>query len=205
MRIIGLTGGIGSGKSEAAKEFAKLGVPVVDTDAIAHTLTRVGEPLLAEITHTFSQQFLNGDASLNRAALRAHVFEHPAERIKLESLLHPAIYAYAKAQLTLNQTQLNPSYQILVIPLLFEGNRYQSMLHTTLVIDCDETTQIKRTMARSHLTETEIKRIMQTQVSRETRLQLANEVIQNDGTVEELAEKISKFHKKLIKTCIVSE
>lgn len=205
MRIVGLTGGIGSGKSEAAKQFAKLGVPIVDADVIAHSLTSAGEPMLAEIRQMFGHHFLNADGALNRATLREYIFNHPTERLKLEALLHPAIYTRAVAQLMHNQKQLNPCYQVLVIPLLFESKRYQSIVSASLVIDCDEALQIKRTMARNHLSQIEIKRIMQTQVARETRLRLADEVIENNDSVEALTDKINNFHKKFIKTCIVSE
>jgi len=127
--VIALTGGIGSGKSEAAKQFAKLGVPVVDTDVIAHELTAVGEPMLADISRIFGTDFLTADGALNRTKLRAHVFENPVERLKLEALLHPAIYERALSQLANNENKLHPAYQILVIPLLFENNRYDAVIH----------------------------------------------------------------------------
>ncbi len=205
MFIIALTGGIGSGKSEAAKQFAKLGIPVVDTDAIAHELTSVGEPTLAEITRTFGTEFLNADGTLNRSKLRAHILSKPTERLKLEALLHPAIHARAVKQLADNQKQLQPDYQVLVVPLYFESNRYQSMVHKTLVIDCDENLQIQRAMARSQLSEPEVRAIMAAQTTRATRLKLADEVIENNSSVEKLVEQISNLHKKLIKTCIVSK
>lgn len=202
---VGLTGGIGSGKSEAAKQFAKLGVPVVDTDVIAHTLTAAGMPLLTEIAHIFGEKFINVDGSLNRSLLRTHIFGNTNERQKLEELLHPAIYQFALKQLAENQQQLNPSYQILVVPLLFEGTSYQSIVNRTLVIDCDESNQIKHTMARSNLSESEVKAIIQTQTPSSVKRTLADEVIENDGSIQNLQEKINKIHKKFIKTCIVSK
>lgn len=203
--VIALTGGIGSGKSEAAKQFAKLGVPVVDTDVIAHELTAVGEPMLADIGRIFGTDFLTADGALNRPKLRAHVFENPAERLKLEALIHPAIYGRALSQLADNENKLHPAYQILVVPLLFENNRYDAVAHKTLVIDCNESLQIKRAMARSQLTETEVKAMMDAQVTRATRLHLADEVIENNGSLAELLGKITEIHKKFIKTCIVSK
>lgn len=203
--IIALTGGIGSGKSEAAKQFAKLGVPVVDTDVIAHELTAVGEPILADISRIFGADFLTTDGALNRTKLRALVFNNPAARLKLEALIHPAIYERAIAQLAENENKLRPAYQILVVPLLFENNRYATIPHKSLVIDCDESLQIKRAMARSQLTETELKAMMSAQVPRTVRLSLADEVIENNGSLAELIEKISAIHKKLIKPCIVSK
>jgi dephospho-CoA kinase len=205
MSVIALTGGIGSGKSEVAKQFVKLGVPVVDVDVIAHELTAAGEPILAEISRTFGADFLNIDGTLNRAKLRRHVFEHEDERLKLEAILHPAIQRRALSQLATNEHQLKPAYQIIVIPLLFESDRYASIVHKTIVVDCDEQLQIQRAMARSQLSEAQVKAIMGAQVSRATRLSLADEVIENNGSLTELAEKTAEIHEKIIKTCIVSK
>lgn len=205
MKVIALTGGIGSGKSEAARQFAALGVPVVDTDVIAHELTAIGEPMLANIQHVFGDNFINSDGALNRAKLRAHVFENSAERLKLEVLLHPAIHECALKQLRDNENKLQPAYQVLVIPLLFESNRYDGVVNKILVIDCDESLQIKRAMARSQMTESEVKKIMGAQTAKTARLTLADEVIVNNGTLAELRENVTSIHKKFIKTCIVSK
>lgn len=201
MSIIALTGGLGSGKSEAAKQFAKLGVPVVDTDVIAHALTANGAPALKQISELFGPQFLTNEGALDRAKLRAHVFAHPQERSKLEALLHPPIRAAALKQLAENEHQQHPDYQILVIPLLFENNQYQTSIHKILLIDCDEQLQIARAMARSFLTQAEAQAILDAQVSRTTRLKLADEVIENNGTLAELTESVEKMHQKLIKIC----
>jgi dephospho-CoA kinase len=205
MLIIGLTGGIGSGKSEAAKQFALLGVPIVDADVISHELTASGQPILAEIRRIFGKDFITADGTLNRPKLRAHVFENTNERLKLEALLHPAIHDLALQRLSENEAKLHPAYQLLVMPLLFENNRYDGVTHKTLVIDCDEDIQIKRAMARSNMTEKEVKAMMAAQVSRATRLKRADEVIENNGTLTDLTEKIAEIHKKFIKTCIVSQ
>lgn len=205
MYIVALTGGIGSGKSEAARQFAQLGVPVVDTDEIAHELTATGSPVLAEIVHMFGAHVLNEDGSLNRSRLRAHVLNNPAERIRLEALLHPAIYERAMQYLKNNESKLQPQYQILVIPLLFESNRYRSVINKILVIDCNEDTQISRAMARSKLNKEEVKALMAAQTSRKIRLDGADEVIKNNNSIAELNEKVNKLHNKLIKTCIVSK
>jgi len=201
MSIIALTGGLGSGKSEAAKQFAKLGVPVVDTDVIAHALTAVGSPVLTQISQLFGPQFLTKDGALDRTKLRTHVFTNPQERSKLEALLHPLIRANALKQLAENEHQLHPDYQILVIPLLFENNQYQTSIHKTLVIDCDEQLQISRAMARSQLSQAEAQAILDAQVTRATRLKLADEVIKNNGTLAELTESVEKMHQKLLKIC----
>ena len=205
MFIIGLTGGIGSGKSEAAKQFALLGVPIVDADVIAHELTASGQPILADISHVFGIDFINPDGTLNRTKLRAHVLESTNERLKLEAILHPAIHDQALQLLSKNEAKLHPAYQLLVMPLLFESNRYDGVTHKTLVIDCDENLQIKRAMARSNMTEKEVKAMMAAQVSRAARLERADEVIENNGMLSDLTEKIAEIHKKFIKTCIVSQ
>lgn len=205
MFIIGLTGGIGSGKSEAAKQFELLDVPIVDADVIAHELTAIGQPILADINRIFGADFINPEGALNREKLREHVFESAAERLKLETLLHPAIHDLALQRLAENAANLHPTYQILVMPLLFESNRYDGIANRTLVIDCDESLQIKRAMARSNISEKEVKAVMAAQISRTTRLERADEVIENNGTLADLTEKVVSIHKKFIKTCIVSK
>ncbi|MEZ0330388.1 MAG: dephospho-CoA kinase, partial [Methylophilaceae bacterium] len=142
---------------------------------------------------------------LDRAKLRTYVFDNPEARLKLEALLHPAIHAEAVNQLAQNKKNLNPAYQIVVVPLLFESQRFRTLSHRVLVIDCDEEIQIARTMARSHLSRTQVEAIMAAQVSRATRLEHADNVIENNGTRAELLEKISEFHQNFIKTCIVSK
>ena len=129
------------------------------------------------------------------------MFAHPQERSKLEALLHPLIRAAALKQLAENEHQQHPDYQILVIPLLFENNQYQTSIHKILLIDCDEQLQIARAMARSFLTQAEAQAILDAQVSRTTRLKLADEVIENNGTLAELTESVEKMHQKLIKIC----
>ena len=205
MFIIALTGGIGSGKSEAAKQFALLGVPIVDADVIAHELTAIGQPIVAEIGRIFGAELIAADGSLNRTKLRTHVFNNTQDRLKLEALLHPAIHLRALQQLAENERKLQPSYQVLVMPLLFESHRYDGVANKTLVIDCDEDLQIKRAMARSNMTEKEVQAMMNAQVSRATRLERADLVVENNGTLKNLTKKIASIHKNLIKTCIVSQ
>ena len=203
--ILALTGGIGSGKSEAARQFESLGVPIVDADVISHVLTATGQPILKEIARIFGADFINADESLNRVKLREHIFNKPSERLKLEALMHPAIHDQALKQLAENEKRLHPDYQILVMPLLFESNRYDGVADKILVIDCDESLQIKRAMARSNISESDVKEMMNAQVSRSVRLKSADEIIVNDGTLAELQEKVIRINKKLIKTCIVSK
>lgn len=202
MFVVGLTGGIGCGKSEAARIFAKLGVPIVDVDVIARHLTTAGQPVLQEIISAFGTEFLDADGNLNRAAMREKVFHDIAARKDLEGILHPAIYDQALLELSQNQSA---HYQILAISLLFENNRYKNDVARSLVIDCDEGLQISRTMQRSGLTEQAVRAIMAAQVSRDFRRKMADDLIENNGSLEELSKKITEMHEKYIHTCIVSE
>ena len=202
MFVVGLTGGIGCGKSEAARLFANLGVPIVDVDVIAHQLTAAGHPVLQEVIDAFGSQFLRPDGNLDRAAMRETVFNDIAARKDLEGILHPAIYEQAIKELSQNK---DAPYQILAISLLFENNRYKNDVTRSLVIDCDEALQVSRTMQRSGLTEQAVRAIMAAQVSRDTRRKLADDLIENNGSLEELSEKIAEIHKKYIHTCIDSE
>jgi dephospho-CoA kinase len=202
MFVVGLTGGIGSGKSEAAQLFAKLGVPIVDVDAISHQLTSAGSPVLKEIINVFGERYLLADGSLDRAALREKIFADDAARHQLEAILHPAIYEQALLELDKNA---KAPYQILVIPLLFEGSRYLNIINRTLVIDCDEALQISRAVKRSGLREQAVAAVMRAQLAREIRLALADDVIENNGSLQDLGEKITEIHKKYMQTCIVSE
>ncbi len=202
MFVVGLTGGIGSGKSEAARMFTALGVPVVDVDVISHQLTSIGSPQLKEIIDVFGKSYLLADGSLDRAALREKIFSDTAARKQLEAILHPAIYEQVLQEL--NKYSKAP-YQILAIPLLFEGSRYQNIINRTLVIDCDDSLQIARSVKRSSLSEQAVIAIMRAQVSRKVRLALADDVIENNGSLQELSKKIAEIHKKYMQTCIVSE
>ena len=194
--IVGLTGGIGSGKSEAARLFAALGVPVVDTDAIAHEMTAAGQPALARIAAAFGEEAIAPDGSLNRAYIRKKVFSDSAAKRTLESILHPMIRAEVAARLSGNASA---SYQIVMVPLLFETDAYRSMIDRSLVIDCDESLQVSRAMARSQLTETEVRAIMDTQCFREQRLALADDIIDNSGSLENLEKQVREKHEKYIR------
>jgi dephospho-CoA kinase len=194
--IVGLTGGIGSGKSTAAHLFAQRGIGVTDTDAIAHALTAPGQPALPIIADAFGAQYLAPDGTLDRAALRQLVFHDSAARTALENILHPRIRQAVTEALA--EPSSSP-YRIVVIPLLFETNGYISMLQRTLVIDCPEALQIQRTMLRSAMTESEVRAIMAVQISRGLRLSRADEVISNDSSVENLQSKVDEIHKKYLR------
>ncbi len=202
MLIVGLTGGIGSGKSAVAGMFAELGVPVVDTDRIAHELTAAGQPVLREIAALLGADVIDAEGALDRRLVRQRVFADPALRQQLEAILHPRIRERALERLSSHPAA---PYQILVVPLLFETQGYRGIVQRSLVVDCDETQQIRRTMARSQLAEAEVRAIMAAQMSRAQKLALADDVIHNDGTLQELADQVEEKHKKYINTCIVRQ
>ena len=207
MFIVALTGGIGSGKSEAAKIFVELGVPVTDVDVISHQLTAPNQPLIKEIEANFGKQYITPEGALNRAAMRTLIFNDDNARAKLNALMHPAIYDAALTQLQANQNRINKSapYQILAIPLLFESSQYAAHINRILLIDCDEATQIARVKQRSQLPESEILQMINAQTPRKKRLKLADDIIENNKNVAKLHEKIVKIHQKYLNTCIVSK
>lgn len=202
MYIVGMTGGIGCGKTEAARIFAEYGVPIVDLDNISRKLTTTGQPILQDIVNIFGHQILNIDGSLNRSALRQEVFNNEDARKKLEAILHPAIYDQAIAELQKNAAA---PYQILSVPLLFESERYLNIINRSLVIDSEPDMQIARASKRDGLSRDAIQKIIDVQMSREKRNTLANDVILNDGSIAELEEKIRQVHEKYINTCAIDQ
>ena len=202
MFVVGLTGVIGSGKSEATKLFAELGVPVTDVDVISHQITGANQPLIKDIEANFGYAYITPEGSLNRAAMRKLVFNDDAARTKLNAILHPAIYEEALKQLEQNK---EAPYQILAIPLLFESPRYSPHINRILLIDCDEETQIARVKLRSQLPESEILQIIKAQTPRKKLLSLANDIIKNNENVAGLREKVIEIHLKYLNTCIVSK
>jgi len=200
MYIIGMTGGIGSGKTEATKLFTELGVPIVDADIISHELTARGQVTLKEIAQAFGQDILNDDGDLNRTALRKKVFANSEARKSLEDILHPAIFNKALEALKKNASA---PYQILAIPLLFESDRYLEIISRSLVIDSPIEMQITRASKRDGLLEADIQKIIDVQMSRTKRNSLADDLILNDGSIEELRQKIKQLHEKYINTCTI--
>ncbi|MBC7755647.1 MAG: dephospho-CoA kinase [Bdellovibrio sp.] len=202
MFVIALTGGIGSGKSEAAKIFAELGVPVTDLDVISHHLTAANQPLIQDIKANFGAAYITPEGALNRAAMRRLIFNDNNARAKLNALMHPAIYAAALLQLEENK---QAPYQILAIPLLFESPRYCQLIERILLIDCDEATQIARVKMRSHLPEVDILQIIRAQTPRKELLKLADDIIKNDKNMTKLRKNVVLIHQKYLNTCIVSK
>lgn len=193
MLIIGLTGGIGSGKSIVADLFARHRIPVIDADIIAREVTAIGQPALNEIANHFGQDILLKDKSLDRAALRKRIFDQPAERIWLEKLLHPIILEKIDEYVN----ELQAPYCIVVIPLLLETGT-QSLIHHTLLVEASEQTRIKRVMARDNISEEQVKAIIATQASQEERHQHADEIIHNDGTLHDIEQAVNKLHQKYL-------
>lgn len=189
MLKVGLTGGIGCGKSTVAKIFAELNVPVLDADEIAHRLVEKGQPALVQIQQGFGPDILNPDGSLDRKAIREQVFSDPKQKQKLESILHPLIYKTLQTELE----QLTAPYCIISIPLLFETDMAH-FVDRILVIDCPVETQIERVKIRDKLTIERIQSIIDNQVSRKFRKAQADDLIDNSGNDYRLAEQVKKLH-----------
>ena len=191
MFIVGLTGGIGSGKSTVAQHFIELGITCIDADLTAREVVQPGEPALDAISQHFGEAILLADGSLDRRKLREKIFANPSARAWLNELLHPLIRQHMLQQCQ----QANSPYCILMVPLLFENN-LQSLVQRTLVIDVDEATQIRRTMQRDNTTEAQVKAIIATQCPRQHRLALADDVLSNadEVTPEQHQKAINKLH-----------
>lgn len=191
MLVIGLTGGIGSGKSAVADLFAKLHVPIVDTDLIARRLVAPGETALQEIVEAFGPEVLQANGELDRGKLAQISFVDDSSRKRLESILHPRIRQAMRAQLQASQGD----YAIAVIPLLAE-KAMQDEVDRVLVVDCPEALQVARVKQRDGRSDEQIKAIMLSQVSRQQRLALADDVIENTGSLQQLESLVVQLHHK---------
>lgn len=196
MLKIGLTGGIGSGKTTAANLFIELGIPVIDADKIAHTLVNNGQPALREVEKKFGSTIINEDGSLDRNKLRDIVFSSPDKKKLLESILHPLVYKEMQRRME----SLHSPYVILCIPLLLETGM-QHLVDRTLVIDCPVETQFERVKQRNRLTDDRIFSIINAQISRTQRISAADDIINNTGSTSKLAEQIKKLHNLYISLC----
>jgi dephospho-CoA kinase len=193
--IVGLTGGIGSGKSAAADRFAALGVAVVDTDAIAHELTADGGAAMPALAATFGPEVAAPDGALDRARMRRLVFADPAARQRLEAILHPMIRSLSAERCR----QAPTPYVILAVPLLVESGAYRERCDRIVVVDCPESLQISRVMARSGLSEREVRAIMANQASRAERLAAADDVVANDGDLASLEMRVGELHRSYLR------
>jgi len=191
-RLIGLTGGIASGKSAVATRLEQLGAEVIDTDQIARALVEPGQPALASISAHFGTDLLQADGALDRAALRAKIFANPDERSWLEALLHPLIRQTALAR----AAQSKKTLVVLVVPLLFETGQYQQTA-LNIVVDVDINTQRQRVLTRDGVSPEQVDQILAAQMSREMRLQKADRVIDNSGTLEQLFAQVDTLYAEL--------
>jgi dephospho-CoA kinase len=191
--VVGLTGGIGSGKSAAADEFAALGATVVDTDIIAHQLTEKGGAAMPGIEKLLGSEAVSADGSMNRKNVRERVFADPAAKRKLEALLHPMIREESARRIA---AAAGP-YVVHVVPLLIESPDYRRRVDRVLVVDCPEEVQVERVRARG-LSDDEVRTIMRTQATRAERLAAADDVIDNRGPRESLREQVAALHQKYL-------
>jgi dephospho-CoA kinase len=190
---VGLTGGIASGKSTAAKFFGALGVPILDSDQVAREVVEPGQPPLERLVERFGRGILTPDGHLDRPALRNIVFSDPKARADLENLTHPAIGAALEAR----SAAAGGPYQILVIPLLVEKN-LSAHVDRVLVVDCDEELQIRRLLARDGSTRAQAQAILNAQVSRGARLKAADDVITNDADMSAVQTQVAALHARYL-------
>lgn len=192
MYRVGLTGGIGSGKSTVAELFSKLGVNIIDTDVISHQITQADGPAYQAIINLFGDDIIRGDNTIDRKKLANIIFHSKDKKQQLEHLLHPLIWIIVEQQISLNDSP----YSIVVVPLLFEG-KHQSRFHETLLIHCPEEIQIDRVKQRDqHRSKNDIKAIIENQISTEEKIKSADRLINNTGSLEMLTEQVEKLHKE---------
>lgn len=192
--VVGLTGGIGSGKSTVADLFVALGASLVDTDAIAHELTAPGGAAMPVIEAAFGASVVRADGALDRQAMRQRVFADANARSQLEHILHPMIRALANQRC---QAAVAP-YVILAVPLLVESGSYAERCDRVVVVDCPESLQIERVMARNRMSSDEVRAIVATQATRQERLSVANDVVLNDGPATNLYPQVQALHLKYL-------
>jgi dephospho-CoA kinase len=187
---VGLTGGIGSGKSTVADMFAARGAAVIDTDVIAHQLTAADGAAIAPITAEFGSTFIDAGGAMDRAKMRAHVFSDPLAKQRLEAILHPLI----RAETARAAENAEGPYLIFVVPLLVESGNWRERVQRILAVDCDEQVQLERVMRRNAMTLPQVQAIMATQASRQQRLQAADDVIVNDSGPAALLPQVTRLH-----------
>lgn len=188
---VGITGGIGSGKTTVADMFAARGAAIIDTDLIAHQLTAPGGAAIAAIRAQFGDAFLTADGAMDRPRMRAYVFSKPAAKERLEAILHPLI----RTEVERAARQAQGEYLMFVVPLLVEsGPPWKQRVSRVLVVDCQEQTQVRRVMSRSGLPEAQVRAIMAAQATRQQRLAAADDVIDNDGDALALVPQVDRLH-----------
>lgn len=193
--VVGLTGGIGSGKSAAADCFASHGITIVDTDAIAHELTAANGAAMPALLEEFGAGAATADGSLDRSRMRRLVFADPAARARLEAILHPMIRELSNERCR----EAGSPYVILAVPLLVESGACRERCHRIVAVDCPEDLQISRVMARNGIGEGEVRAILATQASRAERLAAADDVLANDGDLPHLDGQVAELHRKYLR------
>lgn len=194
MLIVGLTGGIGSGKSAVSAAFAKRGVPIIDTDVLAREMVMPGQPALRDIVASFGPDCLDREGRLDRGYVRRAVFADPLMRKRLEAILHPRIRQAVREHLA----TITASYCIVAVPLLIETGSLAGLAQRILVVDVPETLQLQRVMERDQVDETQVRRILRAQASRAERLARADDIISNAGTLAELDTCVEALHEKYL-------
>lgn len=192
--VVGLTGGIGCGKSTVSRLFADLGITIVDTDILAKKFTEVNGLAVNAIREAFGEGCINSVGAVDRVKMLDLIFSDNNARTRLEKILHPLILK----EVTIQIKEITEAYIIIVVPLLFETHDYDNTVERVLVVDCSESLQLLRTMTRSRLSEEKVKAIMATQVTRQRRLQLADDIIINDHDIDSLKRQVLTLHKKYL-------
>jgi len=195
--LVGLTGGIGSGKTAVSELLTQLGAGVIDTDLIAHHITAPGGSAIPLIQRCFGPEFIESSGALDRVKMRALVFSTPDARKSLEEITHPLIRQETLRQALLLAYAAAP-YLVFVVPLLVESGSWKDQIDHLVVVDCPEETQIQRVMQRSNLSRLEVEAILEAQAKRQTRLVLANTVIENQGSFSELKSAVEQLHQKIL-------
>lgn len=191
---VGVTGGIGSGKSSVTRLFEAAGVSVIDTDLLAHALTSPGGAAMPAIVTEFGADFMQADGALDRARMRTHAFAQPEARMRLQHILHPLIQENALQQ----AQQAAGPYLMFAIPLLIESTHWRARLQRVLVVDCSEEQQIQRVMARNDFSRAQVQAIMAAQSSRQARLAAADDIIDNSAGLEELRPQVAQLHQQYL-------
>lgn len=192
--LIGLTGGIGSGKTVASNHFGELGVPIIDTDVIAREIVEPSQPALTELVASFGTDILQSSGELDRATLRERAFSSKEAKATLDQITHPAILAAAKSKIS----QLDSPYCIVVIPLLSKESAFFPMLDRVLTVTADREQKIKWVKARNNLSRAEVERIMDSQLRDKERKAFANDVIENTSTIEQVHQRVAALHQKYL-------
>lgn len=196
MLKVGLTGGIGSGKTVVSDRFEKLGAPVIDTDVLAREVAAAGTPALNGLVRVFGGEILKQDGSLDRERLRRIVFDDHAAKKKVEAILHPAIRGELDERLEELET-LDPPYCVIVVPLLVETD-FQEMVDRVLVVEAPRESRIHWVMERSGMSRKEVEQVMESQATSEQRLRVAQDILNNDGTLTDIQEKADRLHAKYL-------